>query len=91
MRQRDASATFGLGNHFVGGGLCGFPFVKFQAVLDHFLLAGKAAAFVLFVGFPESIEGQVRPVLPNFLQGFFIRLLGFFAKERIKLGAGNSA
>jgi hypothetical protein len=68
-----------LGNHFGGGGECGFPFVKFQAVLDHFLWAGEAAAFVLFVGFLESIEGQVCAALVNFLHGFFIRLLGFFA------------
>jgi hypothetical protein len=53
--------------------------VKFQAVRDHSLLAGEAAVLVLFVGFLESIEGQVSPVLWSFLQGCFIRLLGFFA------------
>jgi hypothetical protein len=78
MRQRDDFVALRLGNHFFGGGECGLPFVKFQAVLDHFLLTGQAAAFVLFVGFLEFIEGQVSPMLVNFLQGFFKRLLSFF-------------
>jgi hypothetical protein len=80
MRQRDALVPMSLGDHFIGGGLCGFPLVEFEAVLDHFPLAREAVAFVLFVGFLETIQGKINSVLANILEGFFISLLGLFAR-----------
>src|SRR5580700_94610 len=72
MGQGDAFVPMGLGDHFVRGGLGSFPFVNFQAVLDHFLLAGEAVTCVLFIGFLEAVQGKIDPVLPNILEGFFI-------------------